>query len=133
MDDDKSKSEGAGASFAGKPRLPSARHKEHKERFPGLASSPAPDRTLPLVLKAQGHHIYLKDGREIFDACGGAAVTCLGHGNQEVLNAMNRQAQTCAYVPYAFFDNQSTRNLGEWLVRTSNGVIAKAYLVSSGV
>ncbi|EFX06000.1 aminotransferase class 3 [Grosmannia clavigera kw1407] len=117
------------AGFMNNLDLPSGTHQKHASA-PTSASSP--DRGLPLVLKTQGHHIYVQDGREILDACGGAAVTCLGHGNQEVLNAMNRQAQSCSYVPYAFFDNQSTRNLEEWLVRTSNGVIAKVYLVSSG-
>lgn len=32
----------------------------------------------PELLRAEGHYLYLKDGRKIFDASGGAAVACVG-------------------------------------------------------
>ena len=36
------------------------------------------------VIAARGSKLRLASGEEIIDACGGAAVSCLGHGNQEV-------------------------------------------------
>lgn len=32
------------------------------------------------VTAAQGHYLHLSNGQKIFDATGGAAVACLGHG-----------------------------------------------------
>lgn len=32
------------------------------------------------VIAAQGHYLHLSNGQKIFDASGGAAVACLGHG-----------------------------------------------------
>ena len=34
------------------------------------------------VLSAQGNHLRLSNGQSIFDATGGAAVACLGHGDE---------------------------------------------------
>lgn len=34
------------------------------------------------VLSAKGHTLYLDNGQQIFDATGGAAVSCLGHGDE---------------------------------------------------
>ena len=34
------------------------------------------------VVKAQGNYLHLTNGQKVFDATGGAAVSCLGHGNK---------------------------------------------------
>jgi len=34
------------------------------------------------VLSAKGNSLYLDNGLKILDATGGAAVSCLGHGNE---------------------------------------------------
>ena len=34
------------------------------------------------VLSAKGNYLYLDNGQKILDATGGAAVSCLGHGNE---------------------------------------------------
>ena len=34
------------------------------------------------VVSANGHYLHLSNGQKIFDATGGAAVACLGHGNK---------------------------------------------------
>lgn len=33
------------------------------------------------VVSAQGNYLHLTNGQKIFDATGGAAVSCLGHGD----------------------------------------------------
>lgn len=40
------------------------------------------------VMNAKGNYIHLDNGQAIFDATGGAAVACLGHENQEVIEAV---------------------------------------------
>lgn len=97
----------------------------------------APKRTsrtgLPVVVKSEGHFLRLDDGREILDACGGAGVTSIGHGNSEVMSAMSSEARNVTYVPWAFFDNQSTIDLQDWLVQSTEGRLTKVYLQSSGM
>lgn len=34
------------------------------------------------VISAEGNHLHLSNGQTIFDATGGAAVSCLGHGSK---------------------------------------------------
>lgn len=34
------------------------------------------------VVSAQGHYLHLSNGEKIYDATGGAAVSCIGHGNE---------------------------------------------------
>lgn len=87
---------------------------------------------LPIVVRSQGHYLQLRDGRQVLDACGGAGVTCIGHGNLEVLSAMNAEASNLTYIPWAFFDNQSTIDLQDWLIQSTGKKLTKVYLQSSG-
>ena len=34
------------------------------------------------VISAKGNYLHLSNGQKIFDATGGAAVSCLGHGDE---------------------------------------------------
>ncbi|KKA30352.1 hypothetical protein TD95_001040 [Thielaviopsis punctulata] len=87
---------------------------------------------LPVVKSANGHTVLLQDGRSLFDACGGAAVACIGYGREEVVEAMAKQARSVAYVPWAFFDNEAALELRKWLLASSGGEMHKAYIMSSG-
>jgi adenosylmethionine-8-amino-7-oxononanoate aminotransferase len=51
-----------------------------------------------MVESASGINLHLSDGQTVIDACGGAAVAIIGHGNQEVQNAIVKQAQKVSYV-----------------------------------
>ncbi|KUI64755.1 hypothetical protein VM1G_00418 [Cytospora mali] len=86
----------------------------------------------PVIVKSEGHFLRLNDGRDVLDACGGAGVTSIGHGNPEVRSVMSTEASNVTYVPWAFFDNQSTIDLQDWLVQSTGGDLSKVYLQSSG-
>ncbi|KAI1412876.1 aminotransferase, class III [Hypoxylon sp. FL1857] len=85
-----------------------------------------------LVVGGQGNYLYLADGRKVLDACGGAAVACIGHGVKEVSDAILAQTATVSYVPWGFLDSQSRRDLCKWLSRSSGGYFTKAWIMSSG-
>lgn len=51
-----------------------------------------------MVESAKGLELHLADGRTVLDACGGAAVAIISHGNKEVQKAMIRQASKVSYV-----------------------------------
>jgi adenosylmethionine-8-amino-7-oxononanoate aminotransferase len=38
------------------------------------------------AVAAKGNYLFLNNGQEIFDATGGAAVACLGSGNERYVN-----------------------------------------------
>lgn len=46
------------------------------------------DKQLPVLVGGKGNYLYCNDGRKIFDASGGAAVSCLGHGNSRIAKAI---------------------------------------------
>jgi len=47
--------------------------------------------TPPTAVRASGINIELEDGSQVIDAVGGAAVACLGMGNQKVMDAITSQ------------------------------------------
>ncbi|KAL7626931.1 hypothetical protein AAE478_003705 [Parahypoxylon ruwenzoriense] len=96
------------------------------------ASLDEADPRRPLVVGGQGNYLRVADGRDILDACGGAAVACIGHGVKEVSDAIISQAAVVSYVPWGFFDSQSRRDLSKWLSHSSGGHFTKAYITSSG-
>ena len=60
-------------------------------------------RSTPIVAsRAQGAYIFDAQGKPYLDACGGAAVSCLGHAHPDVLAAMHRQIDQLAYAHTSF-------------------------------
>lgn len=90
-------------------------------------------RTMP-PRAVSGEGVYLVDaqGRRYLDACGGAAVSCLGHGHPEVLEAMHRQIDQLAYAHTSFFTTEVAETLADQLVRTAPPGMSHVYFVSGG-
>ena len=88
--------------------------------------------TPPVALTGQG--VYLTDaaGRQYLDACGGAAVSCLGHGHPLVLAAMHAQIDRLAYAHSSFFTTEPAEALADHLARTAPAGMDHAYFVSGG-
>jgi adenosylmethionine-8-amino-7-oxononanoate aminotransferase len=90
-------------------------------------------RTPPAVATgARGLVIRDAAGNEYLDASGGAAVSCLGHGHPEVLDAMRAQLARLDYAHTSFFSSEPAEALAEQLVRTAPAGMSHAYFVSSG-
>lgn len=87
---------------------------------------------LPTAASGDGCYIIDKTGKRYLDACGGAAVSCLGHSNQLVREAMHSQLDQIAYAHTGFFTSEPTELLAELLVRHAPDGINHAYIVSSG-
>ena len=49
-----------------------------------------------LAVSAQGSHITLDDGRDLIDGVGGAAVSCIGMGHPDVVQAVQEQVEKMA-------------------------------------
>ncbi len=88
--------------------------------------------TLPFAVSARGVTITDREGREYLDACGGAAVSCLGHAHPEVLAAMHAQIDRLAYAHTSFFTTEVAEELADTLVADAPPGISHVYLVSGG-
>jgi adenosylmethionine-8-amino-7-oxononanoate aminotransferase len=86
----------------------------------------------PIAVAAAGCWITDADGRRYFDASGGAAVSCLGHGHPDVLAAMHEQIDRIAYAHTAFFSTEVAERLADALIASAPDGISHAYLVSGG-
>ena len=81
----------------------------------------------------RGDGVYMIDanGKRFLDGCGGAAVSCLGHSNAAVVNAIREQAQTLPYAHTSFFTTDVMEALAEKLVNNAPGM-GKVLLLSGG-
>ncbi|WP_207540495.1 aspartate aminotransferase family protein [Sabulicella rubraurantiaca] len=88
--------------------------------------------TPPLAVGGHGVWIVEAGGREVLDASGGAAVSCLGHQHPRVVEAVQRQAGQLCYAHTSFFSNAPAEALAEELVGHEPGGLAQAYFVAGG-
>ncbi|HDH7798509.1 TPA: aspartate aminotransferase family protein [Raoultella ornithinolytica] len=88
--------------------------------------------TPAVAASAQGVYITDASGKRYLDACGGAAVSCLGHGHPDVLAALHRQIDRLAYAHTSFFTSDTVEQLAEQLTRQAPGDLNYVYLVSGG-
>lgn len=90
-------------------------------------------RERPLLVKGSSRHLlYLEDGTPILDGCGGAAVSILGNGHPEIVDAITKQASQLAYVHTLSYTTPAAEDLAEILVGDRPGGLSRAYLVGSG-
>lgn len=89
---------------------------------------------LNLATIATGDGVFLIDkaGNRYLDACGGAAVSCLGHSNQRVKQAIIDQVNAVPYAHTGFFTNEPQEQLAEELIQSSQGDFSQVYFVSGG-
>ncbi|MCJ1377628.1 hypothetical protein MMC17_000723 [Xylographa soralifera] len=84
------------------------------------------------VVAAKGNYLTLEDGRQIFDATCGAAVACIGHGDPCVKEAVAQQMDEVSYCHSLFFSSSGAEDLAQLLIDSTHGVMARAFIVSSG-
>jgi len=71
---------------------------------------------LPTVVAGQGATLTDRTGKRYLDACGGAAVSCLGHDNEKVRAALKEQIDGVAFAHTSFFTNEPAEELASFLV-----------------
>ena len=86
----------------------------------------------PIAVSGQGCYLFDSAGRRYLDASGGAAVSCLGHGHPEVIEAIQKQAARLAYAHTSFFSNEPMEALADFLIERAPGDLSKVYFVSGG-
>lgn len=81
---------------------------------------------LPTVVGGRGNYLIDDSGREYLDACGGAAVSCLGHDHPKVREAIKAQVDTLAFAHTGEFTNAPAEALAGFIIErmpdgTGNG------------
>jgi adenosylmethionine-8-amino-7-oxononanoate aminotransferase len=88
--------------------------------------------TLPVAVSGNGIEIVDAAGKSYIDASGGAAVSCLGHGHPDILDALHKQLDRMAYAHTGFFTTEVAEQLATRLVEDAPAGIDHVYLVSGG-
>ena len=89
-------------------------------------------RVPPVAARGEGIHLYDISGKQFIDACGGAAVSCLGHGHPVVREALHQQLDALAYAHSGFFTSDVAERLADHLIEDAPEGLEHVYLVSGG-
>ena len=72
--------------------------------------------TPPIAVGGEGNYLIDDAGKRYLDACGGAAVSCLGHDNAKVREALKAELDNIAFAHSGFFTNQPAEELAQFLI-----------------
>ncbi|MEX5727166.1 adenosylmethionine-8-amino-7-oxononanoate aminotransferase [Rhodovulum iodosum] len=86
----------------------------------------------PMVARGQGVYLYDTNGKRYFDGSGGAAVSCLGHGDPDVTDAIKTQLDAVAFAHTGFFTSEPAETLADLLIEHAPEGLDRVYLVSGG-
>ena len=86
----------------------------------------------PVAIGGDGPYLIDADGKRYLDACGGAAVSCLGHSDAAVIAAVQQQIASMAYAHSSFFTSEPMEQLADFLVARAPADIDSVYFVSGG-
>ncbi|MEM7469953.1 MAG: aspartate aminotransferase family protein [Pseudomonadota bacterium] len=90
--------------------------------------------TAPPVKAVASDGCYFTDeqGKRYLDASGGAAVSCLGHGDADIIEAIKSQADALAYAHTGFFTSAPAEELADLLIKHAPDDLDRVYFVSGG-
>ncbi|MGY9010171.1 MAG: aspartate aminotransferase family protein [Rhodobacterales bacterium] len=86
----------------------------------------------PTARYGEGCYLIDDKGKRYFDGSGGAAVSCLGHGDQEIISAIKDQVDKLAFAHTRFFTSDPAEKLAALLIKNAPGDIDRVYFVSGG-
>lgn len=92
----------------------------------------SPRHQYPLGMRGEGVYLYDSTGKQYLDGSGGAAVSCLGHGNAEVIEAVREQVGKLAYAHTAFFTNEPQEALAAGVASRFSEADARVYFSAGG-
>lgn len=87
---------------------------------------------VPTAVGGQGCYLVDSTGKQYFDGSGGAAVSCLGHGDPDIIAAIQHQAEQLAFAHTGFFTSEPAEELADLLISRAPGDLKRVYLVSGG-
>ena len=86
----------------------------------------------PMVARGEGAYLYDTNGKAYLDGSGGAAVSCLGHGDATVIAAMKAQLDQVAFAHTGFFTSEPAERLADRLIELAPEGLDRVYVVAGG-
>ncbi|MCI5096138.1 MAG: aspartate aminotransferase family protein [Rhodobacteraceae bacterium] len=86
----------------------------------------------PTAVAGDGCFLIDQTGKRYFDGSGGAAVSCLGHSNARVTQAIKDQVDQLAFAHTGFFTSDPAEQLADLLIANAPGDLDRVYFVSGG-
>ncbi|SHL84026.1 hypothetical protein SAMN05444389_101622 [Paracoccus solventivorans] len=86
----------------------------------------------PVAVAGEGCYLIDAGGKRYLDGSGGAAVSCLGHSNQRLRQALHAQLDRLAYAHTGFFTSEPAETLADRLIAKAPEGLERVYLVSGG-
>ncbi|MEO1314349.1 MAG: aspartate aminotransferase family protein, partial [Pseudomonadota bacterium] len=86
----------------------------------------------PVAVGGEGCYLIDTAGKRYFDGSGGAAVSCLGHGDAEVTAAVKAQLDQLAFAHTGFFTSEPAEELADLLIEHAPVPLERVYFVSGG-
>ena len=91
-----------------------------------------PKHKYPVATGGDGPYVIDKYGKRYLDASSGAAVSCLGHSDREVIEAIKAQLDTLPFAHSSFFTNKPMEGLSCELIEDAPDGIERVYFCSGG-
>ena len=87
---------------------------------------------LPNVSHGRGVYLWDENGKDYLDGCSGAIACSLGHGRQDIRDAIVAQLDRVAFTYRTQFENPPAVALARKLVEMTDQVLDRVFFVSSG-
>jgi adenosylmethionine-8-amino-7-oxononanoate aminotransferase len=86
----------------------------------------------PVAVRGDGAYLIDRQGKRYLDASGGAAVSCLGHSDRSVIEAIKGQLDRLPFAHTSFFSNEPMEALADELIRRAPMEFDRVYFASGG-
>ena len=86
----------------------------------------------PAAAYGKGIYMYDQEGKKYMDGSSGAVTASIGHGVQEIIDAMTEQAQKISFSYRSQFTNEPAEKLAKKLSELAPGDLHWSFFVNSG-
>jgi adenosylmethionine-8-amino-7-oxononanoate aminotransferase len=107
-------------------------HHDFKANMTRIANSIHSIAQIPKVAWAKGSYVHDIDGKRYIDGSGGPAVYCIGHGNEEVNEAISQQLGRIAHGYRYNFTSDALEELTEIIAHRCGGSLKHMVFLTGG-
>ncbi|KKK37686.1 hypothetical protein WQ57_13230 [Mesobacillus campisalis] len=93
---------------------------------------PALDEEYPVIDFGKGVYLYDMEGKKYLDGASGAVTANIGHGVEEIIQAMKKQAGQVSFVYRSQFTSRPAEELAEKIAMAMPGDLNWSFFVNSG-
>lgn len=89
-------------------------------------------KAMPKIVRGEGLYLFDDEGNKYMDAAGGAKVVSIGHGVQEVADAIGNQARAVGFVYTGNFRHDAQDDLAREVMNFAPSEMDQVYFTSGG-